>query len=334
MDLNQKNKQRVWQFWQALEGTQGVQATAVAHQFMSGDVRWHGPDPILDLFEVEGFIDGFWQPLQISFGALERRIHLFMGGASSARADGGEDGRMWVAGAGLFEGRFVHDYLSIPASGEPVQIRWGEFCRLDRGRIVEIFCLLDLVDLMEQAGSKVLPVSRGVPRCFPPPRAGDGIMLDVADERVTRDSLRHIRQFIFEGLNAYDEKGLESMGMAGFFHPDVEWYGPGGIGACHGFEAFEEQHQAYWLHAFPDRQVQDLDALFAEGPYSAASGWNGVVATHRGDYLGVPATGNRIEVNGLDFWKREGGKIVENWVFVDLVHLFRQMGVDLFARIG
>ena len=294
MDLNQKNKQRVWEFWQALEGTHGVEATAVSHQYMSGDVRWHGPDPLLDLFEVEGFVEGFWQPLQISFSGLERRVHIFLGGASSGRADGGEDGRMWVAGSGLFEGRFIRDYLSIPANGEAVQIRWGEFCRLDRGRIVEVFCLLDLVDLMKQAGSSVLPTGHGELCPFPPPAAGDGIMLDIQSERESRLSQQHTRQSVFEGQGG---QGRES-----------------------------------WQQAFPDSEAQDLDALIAEGFYSAAAGWDGLQATHRGEYLGVAATGNRVQVNGLEFWKREGGTIIESWLLVDNVHLFRQLGVDLFER--
>jgi hypothetical protein len=39
-------------------------------------------------------------------------------------------------------------------------------------------------------------------------------------------------------------------------------------------------------------------------------------------------------VNGLDFWRREGDRFTENWVFVDMLHLFRQFGVDLLARIS
>jgi predicted ester cyclase len=58
-----------------------------------------------------------------------------------------------------------------------------------------------------------------------------------------------------------------------------------------------------------------------------------VKATHTGDYLGHPATGKQLEINGLDYWKREGEVYVENWVFVDMIHLFRQLGVDLFERM-
>jgi predicted ester cyclase len=333
MDLNQRNKMRVWEFWQALDFADQAQTTSVAHQFMSGDVQWHGPDPINDLTGVEAFSEEYWQRLQHSFSGLERQTHLFMGGKSNGRADGTNDGRMWVGGTGYFNGRFDRDFLSIPANGKRVQVRWGEFCHMERGRIVEVFCLLDLVDLMQQAGFNVLPPSRGKDHLYPPPAAEDGVMLDAQDKQESLESLVHIRRFIFDGLNAYDQKGLESMGMSYFFHPSVRWYGPGGIGACLGFEAFESLHQRHWLNAFPDRSVQDLDALIAEGPYSGAPGWAGVVATHRGAYLDQPATGRQIVVNGLDFWKREGGRYVENWVFVDMIHLFRQMGVDLFERI-
>ena len=137
----------------------------------------------------------------------------------------------------------------------------------------------------------------------------------------------------FDGLNNYDRSNLKSMGMADFFHPEVRWYGPGGIGACLNFEEFESLHQQPWLHAFPDRSVQNLDALIAEGAYSGGPGWAGVIATHSGQYLDSPATGKQVVINGMDWWKRDGEIYVENWVFVDMIHLFRQFGVDLLARI-
>ena len=84
----------------------------------------------------------------------------------------------------------------------------------------------------------------------------------------------------------------------------------------------------------PDRQVQDLTALIAEGPYTSAPGWAGVIATHAGQYLDTPPSQRTVKVNGIDFWKREGEQYIENWVFVDMVHLFGQFGVDLLKRVG
>ena len=38
-------------------------------------------------------------------------------------------------------------------------------------------------------------------------------------------------------------------------------------------------------------------------------------------------------MRSLDFWRLEGGLIRENWVMVDLLHMYDQIGVDVFARL-
>ena len=330
---NQKNKQLVLDFWRLIEGANRPDLTALASEYMSASTLWHGPDPINSLHGPDEFVSGYWRPLLESFPNLSRETHILMGGKSSGRNDGTGDGRMWVGGTGYFNGTFSNDYLTIPATGEDVSIRWGEFCQLDGQKIVETYLILDLVDLMQQAGFDVLPPSHGIDGMYPPPRANDGVMIDEQDKELSEYTLDHIRRFIFEGLNSYDQSDLESMGISDYFHTDVKWFGPGGIGACLSLKAFEDNHQRHWLNAFPDRSVQNLDALIAEGAYSGAPGWAGVTATHTGEYLGCEATGRPLEINGLDFWKLENDRYVENWVFVDMIHLFRQFGVDLFARI-
>ena len=336
INLNQSNKRIVWDFWQALENVAVNEVETVARATMDTDIVWHGPDPINQLRGVEAFVTDFWLPLLNSFPDLKRQTHLFCGGQSNGRIDGdiSLDGKMWVSGTGYFNATFAQDYLTIPATGSEVNIRWGEFCRMEQGKIVKIYFLLDLIDLMQQAGFHVLPPSRGQDGLYPPPRANDGILLDAQNEQESAYSLDHIRRFIFDGLNKYDQSELKSMGMADFFHPNMQWYGPGGIGACLSLKEFEDFHQQPWLIAYPDRQVQNLDALIAEGSYSGAPGWAGVKATHTGPYLDSPATGKQVEFNGLDWWKREGEMYVENWVFVDMIHLFRQFGIDLFGRLA
>jgi len=94
------------------------------------------------------------------------------------RIDGKKDDNMWVTGTGYLNGIFVEDYLSIPSNNCEVNIRWGEFYRLEGGRITEVFFLLDLVDLIQQAGFQVLPPSRVTDGVYPPPRANDGILLE------------------------------------------------------------------------------------------------------------------------------------------------------------
>ncbi len=334
-ELNQSNKSIVWDFWQSLNTSSSEQAQGLHEAVMASNVVFNGPDPINQLNGVNAVVEQFWQPLLASFEGLTRETHLFVSGESNGRIDGdiSKDGNMWVSGTGYLHGKFVSDYLGIPATKSKVRIRWGDFYRLEAGQVVEVYCLLDYVDLMQQAGIELFPNRKGIDGVHPPPAAADGLLLDAQDGAETTESLRHIREFIYEGLNAFDENDLTSMGMADFFHPNVQWYGPGGIGACLSFREFEQNHQQPWLVAFPDRAVQDLDALIAEGAYSGGPGWAGVKGKHTGPYQDAPATGKSIDFNGLDWWKREGDVYVENWVFVDMIHLYRQFGIDLFAQM-
>ena len=35
----------------------------------------------------------------------------------------------------------------------------------------------------------------------------------------------------------------------------------------------------------------------------------------------------------MDWWRREGDCLVENWVMIDMIEIFHQFGVDLFDRL-
>ncbi len=71
----------------------------------------------------------------------------------------------------------------------------------------------------------------------------------------------------------------------------------------------------------------------AEGMYAAGGIWDWSYATHTGEYLGLAPTGISITVRDFDWWRREGDLLVENWIRIDLIDIFQQLGVDLFARM-
>ena len=235
-ELNQNNKNQVLDYWTLLDQNRLEELQDI----LAPDLIWHGFEPVGELSGVGDFLGKFWGPLRRSFPTIERRTHIFMGGESNGFADGDidKDGHMWVSGTGLLEGAFENDYLGIPANGENVQIRWGEFCRLEQGKIIKIYFQLDLIDLAQQVGVSLLPPSRGRDGLYPPPGAGDGVLRGAQEAGQSAYSLQHIRQFIFEGLNGFDQSDLKSMGMADYFHPQLCWYGPGGIGACLSFKEF------------------------------------------------------------------------------------------------
>ena len=41
-----------------------------------------------------------------------------------------------------------------------------------------------------------------------------------------------------------------------------------------------------------------------------------------------------MTMRSLDFWRVEGDLIRENWVLVDLLDVYAQLGIDVFARMA
>ena len=322
----QNVKQVVWQALADWPGDNPLSTRDWLARHFAADCAWHVSHPVN---EVRGAAveAAFWQPLRHAMPRLERRTDILLSGRFTHDAD---VDAVWVAVTGHYLGGFEHALFGILPTGRPAALRFGEFYRVADGRIVECRVLLDFVDLMRQAGRAVLPASNGAAGIVPGPRHHDGVLLAPQDDAVSRASLGLVEAMIF-GLHRFDGANLASMGMARFWHPRMLWYGPGGIGTTIGIEGFQSQHQKPFLHAFPDRQGGNHRARIGEGAFVASTGWPSIHATHAGSYLGTPATDRRITMRVMDWWRCEGGLLVENWVFIDLPHLFLQMGVDLFA---
>ena len=316
--------------WQALMRLPSDDFVAACRDLLASDCEWHGPHPINTLVGPDAVAERFWAPLSTAFPDLERRPDIFFAGHWDGRYGGGEG--WWVSCTGHYLGTLRAPWLGIPATGEPASLRFGEFYRIVDGRIAEARILLDIVDLARQAGKPLLPPTSGLDIWAPGPRLHDGLLLGMTDPQDGQHSLGLVEAMI-GGLMRYDETDLKSMGMSRHWHPAMMWYGPGGIGTSRGIGGFERHHQAPFLHAFPDRKGGTHRSRIAEGAYVASTGWPSVRATHRGDYLGVPASGRAIEMRVMDWWRCEGGLLAENWVFIDLPHLMLQMGVDLLDRI-
>ena len=340
-------KADVWRLLQRLPGPDV--ATALREQ-VAPDASWFVSHPFNELVGPAAVAEQFYAPLQVAFPDLERRADLFFGGewispppgvVGHAPPDLRGEG-WWATTTGHYLGTFKQPWLGIPATGEPAALRFGEFYRWEKGpdgmgRITEARVLLDIVDLARQAGRRILPPSSGLEILVPGPAPHDGLLLCDTDPAAGIESMR-LTLAMFAGLASYDGKNLDSMDMPRFWHPNMMWYGPGGIGSMRGVGGFQRHHQAPFLHAFPDRSSPRLGtrgqrASVAEGPYVGSTGWPSVRATSTGDYLGVPATGQPIHMRVMDWWRHDGSKLTENWVLIDLPHLMLQMGVDLMGRI-
>jgi steroid delta-isomerase-like uncharacterized protein len=78
------------------------------------------------------------------------------------------------------------------------------------------------------------------------------------------------------------------------------------------------------LRAFPDLRVTVEDVI-AEGDKVVAR--NTVTGTHRGEYMGLQATGKSVTYNEIFIARFAGGRIAETWGVVDVLSQMRQLGV-------
>ena len=84
-----------------------------------------------------------------------------------------------------------------------------------------------------------------------------------------------------------------------------------------------KQEAANVRRGFPDLE-STIEDLIAERDKIVAH-WR-AQATHRGEYMGIPPSGNRVNFTGIAIYRIEGGKIAESWGVSDLLGMMQQLG--------
>ncbi len=103
-------------------------------------------------------------------------------------------------------------------------------------------------------------------------------------------------------------------------HPDYIYRNP--TEELRGAEAIKGLFATYRA-AFPDFHVH-VDERVADGDRIAQAFT--ITGTHRGEFMGIAATGNRIEVHGFVLSRFADGKIVEEWEVIDQLTFLEQLG--------
>jgi len=304
------------------------------------EARWRGSHPLNEHVSIDGIETTVWRPLLDAFPDLERRDLIFCGGSY--------EGRDYIAALGHYCGTFRKDWLTIPATGRPIYLRYGEVHQVRDGKIVESSCLWDLLDVIRQAGFWPIAPSLGTEGMWPGPITADGIRFDEADPAISAASIKQTLA-MHKTLADYDDNdqrgrdGLLVMPQVKHWHPKMMWYGPSGIGTTRGLQGFVDYHQLPFRIAFPNRkggeQITDPGLgghyiQIGDGPYSVTGGWPSVRALHVGpDFLGTGPSGREVTMRVMDFYLHHEGLIRENWVPIDMIELLLQMGVDVFSRL-
>ena len=130
------------------------------------------------------------------------------------------------------------------------------------------------------------------------------------------DENKTVRRRYHDAWNAGDVAGLDAI-MA----RDVVNHSPL-PGQASGVEGFKQALQ--WMRAgVPDLTIT-IESQIAEGDL-VATRWVGT-GTHSGTLMGVPPTGKRVTVSGIDICRIADGRIIEYWQELDTLSMLQQVG--------
>ena len=286
--------------------------------------------PFETMLGPDVFYKHAYAPLIHAWPDLERRDNIVIGGADS-------QGNDWVGCCGNYVGTFRFPWLGIPPNGLPTQMRFHEFYRFIDDVVVEAQMLWDIPEVMLQANVWPMAPALGKEGPVPGPADCSGLNTGIIDADQSQATESLVIDMISEMIRHPVEGGPELMQLEKFWHPNMSWYGPSGIGTSRGIQGFRHSHQIPFLNAMPDRGTCTEGTehhFFAENQFAAVTGWPNMRQTlSHGGWLGLAPTGKRITLKSLDFWRVENDLIRENWVLVDLLDVYHQLGIDVFARM-
>jgi hypothetical protein len=328
MSEYQAIKALVRSYFAALEDATPETVHDVLGAYTGEEYSWRGVYPFREQHGADAVAGTFWAPLMKSLLHMQRRQDVFIAGTSEI---GGEQ---WVMSMGNFLGLFDGDWLGIPRTRKIANLRYAEFNCIESGKITQTGLFVDLIGLMVQAGVYPLPPSTGAYFNYPGPRTHDGLLFEDASEEDGVATLALVNEMLGD-LNELNESG--SMGcppevLEKTWHHDMIWYGPAGIGATYTIPRYQEQHQLPFRNNLTDKKFKGHVCRFAEGNYACFFGWPNLSNTPLGGFLGLPGGKVNAEMQVVDVYRRQGDKLAENWVFIDLPYWLKQQGLDLLDR--
>lgn len=314
-------------FHRALENASQGEVSAVLERFCAPRLIWRGFHPFNEISGSTKVAEIFWQPLKHSLKRLQNRPDIFFAGRNSLQ----EDKDVWVVSMGHLMGLFDAPWLGIRPTRKLAFLRYCAFYRVASGKITETAMFFDIPHLMVQAGENPFPPQTAVHLVQPGPLTHDGVQLDDQPEEEGLKTLSAINAMISD-LGRWDSGLALEDELARTWHDDMIWWGPEGIGSTYTIERYAEQHSGPFRATFTERSKTRHICRMAEGHYGGFFGWPNFTAVPKGGFMGMPATGKPGEFRVIDIYRREGGKLAENWIFIDLLHFWKQQGVDILSR--
>ncbi|WP_299042133.1 ester cyclase [uncultured Tateyamaria sp.] len=304
--------------------------TTLSQHFLP-DTLWRGMHPFHEQRGPQAVADAFWSPFLAAMSRVQRRQDIFFAGHNHLDAGGGT----WVASMGHLMGLFDAPFLGIQPTRKITMVRYAEFSKVEGDRIVEQALFVDLLHLMAQAGQYPLPGMTGAQLVQPGPLTHDGLLFEDQDPATGQETLNRIHAMMdaITQANASDTPLPPAQELARDWHDDMLWWGPTGIGATYTIDRYIEQHQRPFRTQLGDRTFNGHICRMAEGTYGGFFGWPNLTMACTGPYLGLPPSGKKADMRVVDIYRRDGDKLAENWVFIDILHFLNMQGLDVLAQL-
>ena len=329
MGKYQAAKAIVREYFDAMEKATPETVADVLKTFTSEDYLWRGVYPFREQHGAEAVAERFWAPLMNSLRRMQRRQDIFIGGTNEI------SGEQWVMSMGHFMGLFDADWLGIRHTRKMANLRYAEFSCVENGKITQTGLFIDIIGLMVQAGSYPLPPSTGVYFNYPGPRHHNGLLFDDAPEEEGVVTLALVNEMVNDltALNKSGSMGCPPEVLERTWSQDMIWYGPAGIGASYTIPRYQEQHQLPFRNNLDGKTFNGHVCRFAEGNFACFFGWPNLSNIPIGGWLGLPGGGKKVaHMQVVDVYYREGDKLSENWVLIDLPYWLKQQGLDVLDR--
>jgi len=328
MSKYQAAKALVREYFDALENATAENVGDVLKAYTSENYLWRGVYPFREQEGVDAVTEKFWSPLMRSLRHIQRRQDIFIAGTNEI------SGEQWVMSMGNFMGLFDADWLGIPRTRKIANLRYAEFNCVENGKITQTGLFIDIIGLMAQADVYPLPPSTGVYYNYPGPRTHDGLVYDDAPEEEGVKTLALVNEMI-DDLTALSESS--SMGcppevLERTWSDRMIWYGPAGVGASYTIPRYQEQHQLPFRNNLKDKKFHGHICRFSEGNFACFFGWPNLSNTPIGGWLGLPGGEINAAMQVVDIYRREGDKLAENWILIDIPYWLKQQGLDIFER--
>ncbi|WP_116473000.1 nuclear transport factor 2 family protein [Zobellella maritima] len=328
MSQYQESKALVLEYYRELEMATAETVGAVVAKYASSDYQWYGVYPFNEQRGSEAVVEAFWKPFYQAWSPLQRRQDVFFAGTNEI------DGTEWVVSMGHFMGLLDHPWLGIPATRKISFLRYADFNCIKDGKIVRSGFFCDIIGVMHQAGINPLPPQTGASFIYPGPRTHDGLLFQPQEQAEGVKTLELVNRMV-KDLSELNQSGNDRCPpelLAKTWHEDMIWYGPAGIGASYTIRRYQEQHQYPFRTGLKDKVFNGHIARFAEGNYAGFFGWPNLTNTPVGGFLGLPGNNVRADMRVVDIYRRDGDKLAENWVLIDLPYWLKQQGLDIFER--